>query len=190
MITCSTCSSVTVPGAPDRGSSTNPCSRRCTNRDRHLPTVRRDTPSLSATAALLAPSAHAEIRDRNANCYELVRRLVHRSSVSRSSPVSTSSAFGRPRPAYIVAGTPNRVWKVPVRHDHYLITNLRRSTQSGWRVAQRPAQAWSSAEARVRSCGASPQPGSVSRAHTSRLALHPLAGVWAPQASSLDRPLR
>ena len=41
--TASTCSSLILLGAPGRGSSTSPSSRRVTNRDRHLPTVGSDT---------------------------------------------------------------------------------------------------------------------------------------------------
>ena len=57
--TCSTCSSVMVRAAPGRGSSARPSSRRATNRERHLVTVGLDTPSRSATAWLLWPSAQA-----------------------------------------------------------------------------------------------------------------------------------
>jgi hypothetical protein len=64
----STCSAVTVAGRPGRGSSTSP-SRRCsTNRDRHLPTVGRLTPSRSATTVFASPVAHSStIRERNAS---------------------------------------------------------------------------------------------------------------------------
>jgi hypothetical protein len=66
--TCSICSSVMVRAAPGRGSSASPSSRRATNRDRHLVTVGRDTPSRLTTSALLTPSAQAStIRQRNAN---------------------------------------------------------------------------------------------------------------------------
>jgi hypothetical protein len=100
--TCSTCSSVIFRGAPGRSSSTSPASRRSTNRDRHLPTVGRDTPSRSATSALVASDAHAStIFDRNASRCELFGRRAHRVSVSRSSPVNVSSAFGRPLPAML-----------------------------------------------------------------------------------------
>ena len=51
--TCSTASSVTVRGAPGRGSSVRPSSRSRTNRARHLPTVTLLIPSNSATAVLL-----------------------------------------------------------------------------------------------------------------------------------------
>lgn len=62
----STCSSVILRGAPERGRSTRPSSRSATNRDRHLRTVSRETPRSSATRAFDRPSAHAStIRDRS-----------------------------------------------------------------------------------------------------------------------------
>src|SRR6266567_1709662 len=98
--TSSTLSSLIFRGAPGRSSSTRPSSRRTTNRDRHLPTVGRDTPSRPATSALDSPSAHAStIRHRNANACALLRRWDQRTNVSRSTSDSASSAFGRPRPA-------------------------------------------------------------------------------------------
>jgi hypothetical protein len=95
--TASTCSSVIVRGAPGRGSSTSPSSRRVTNRDRHLPTVGSDTPSSAATCLLVAPVAHAStIRQRNANAWELLARRDQRPSVARSSSVKINGALGRP----------------------------------------------------------------------------------------------
>ena len=62
------CSSVIFLGAPGRSSSTSPPKRRWMNRERHLPTVGRDTPNDAATSTLDMPSAHAStIRLRNAN---------------------------------------------------------------------------------------------------------------------------
>ena len=98
--TSSTCSAVTDAGRPGRGSSTSPSQRACTNRRRHLPTVGCATRSRAATSVFDRPSAQpSTIRDRNASACELFRRRAHRVSVSRSSPVNTSSAFGRPRDA-------------------------------------------------------------------------------------------
>jgi hypothetical protein len=95
--TASTCSSVIVRGAPERGSSTSPSNRRATNRDRHLPTVGSDTPSSLATCLLVAPVAQAStIRHRNANAWELLARRDQRSSVWRSSSVKINGALGRP----------------------------------------------------------------------------------------------
>jgi hypothetical protein len=95
--TASTCSSVILRGAPGRGSSTSPSKRRATNRDRHLPTVGRDTPNSAATCLLVAPVAHARtIRHRSASAWELLARRDQRSSVPRSSSVNINGAFGRP----------------------------------------------------------------------------------------------
>jgi hypothetical protein len=96
--TRSICSSVIVRAAPGRGSSTRPSSRRATNRERHLVTVGRDTPSRAATAWLLAPSAQAStIRHRSASAWPEVARLAQRCSVARSSSDSASSGSLGPR---------------------------------------------------------------------------------------------
>lgn len=90
-------SSPMVRGPPGRGSSTNPSSPRSTNRDRHLPTVGRETPNRCATSVFDAPEAHSStIRDRNATCCELFGRRAHQASVSHSSSVNANSVFGRP----------------------------------------------------------------------------------------------
>src|SRR5215213_10408260 len=76
-MTRSTCSSVIWSGAPGRGSSARPSSRRATNRDRHLVTVGRDTPSRSATSRLLVPSPQASrIRQRSSSAWLEVRLAV------------------------------------------------------------------------------------------------------------------
>jgi|GEM_PF-1665333 len=95
--TASTWSSLTVLGAPGRGSSKRP-SRRCsTKRRRHLPTMASDTPRRAATSRLVFPLAQLRtMRARVAIAWALLRRLASRSSVSRSSVLSTSSVFGRP----------------------------------------------------------------------------------------------
>ena len=67
-ITDSTCSSVIFRGAPGRGSSVSPSSRWATNRERHLATVSRATPSSAAISVFDPPRAHARmIRERCAN---------------------------------------------------------------------------------------------------------------------------
>src|ERR1035437_6570769 len=96
-MTASTASSVMVRGEPGRGSSTSPSSRLRMNRLRHLPTVASDTPRPTATSRLVGPSAQAStIFDRRARDWGLFGRRAQRSSVSRSSSVSTSGFFGRP----------------------------------------------------------------------------------------------
>ena len=97
-MTCSMRSSVSLRDAPGRGSSTSPSSRRATNRERHLMTVERATPSCWATLVLLAPAAQANtIRQRSASAWLELRRRAQRSSVVRSSSVSTSSGSLGPR---------------------------------------------------------------------------------------------
>jgi hypothetical protein len=100
VITCSTCSSVMVRGRPGRGSSDRPSSRWRTNRPRHLVTVCGQIPSCSATALLVAPSAHAStILARSASACAVLARRAQRCSVCRSSSVRVSGALGRPRSA-------------------------------------------------------------------------------------------
>lgn len=68
------------------------------NRLRHVPTVAACTPTRSATTALPCPAAHSNtIRDRCANECGYFGRRDHGDRVPRSTSVSTSSAFGRPR---------------------------------------------------------------------------------------------
>jgi hypothetical protein len=60
-------------------------------------TVPGVTRNRAATSALDRPSAQAStIFDRSANAWAVTARRDHRVSCSRSSPVTTSSAFGRP----------------------------------------------------------------------------------------------
>ena len=97
-ITRSTSSSLIVRGPPGRGSSCSPLRRPSTKRARHLPTVLRSTPRSTPTSLLDRPSAQAStIRHRRARACELVWRRAQRPSVSRSSPLRTSSAIGVPR---------------------------------------------------------------------------------------------
>jgi hypothetical protein len=58
-ITCSTWSRVIEGGRPGRSSSTNPSSRRVTNRFRHLVTVVGCTRRSAAICLFDTPSAHA-----------------------------------------------------------------------------------------------------------------------------------
>jgi hypothetical protein len=89
--TCSTTLSVSFRGAPGRGSSDRPSNRLATNRDRHLPTMSRETPSCAATRVFGVPSAHANtIRARIANACDDITRRVHRTNVCRSSSDNTN----------------------------------------------------------------------------------------------------
>src|SRR5215467_8374689 len=95
--TASTWSMVIVAGRPGRSSSTSPSRRCATNRPRHLLTVATWQCRRSATSVLFAPSAEAStILHRNANAWEDFARLDQRSSVARSSSLSTNSALGLP----------------------------------------------------------------------------------------------
>ena len=100
-ITRSTSSSLIVRGAPGRGSSCSPSRRLRREPGPPLAHRRRVHPQPSAaTRCSSSPSAHANtIRHRNANACALFGRRAHRSSVSRSSSLSTISAVGRPRVA-------------------------------------------------------------------------------------------
>src|SRR3954449_4291908 len=92
-ITRSTASSLIERGLPGRGSSCKPSRPRRANRPRHLPTVESLQPNSAAISVLDLPSAAANtIRQRNANACELVGRRAHRSSTSRSSPLTTTPA--------------------------------------------------------------------------------------------------
>jgi len=92
-ITRSTSSSLIERGLPGRGSSCSPSRPRCANRPRHFPTVEGVQANCDAISLLDVPSAAAStIRHRNANACELLGRRAHRSSTSRSSSLSTTSA--------------------------------------------------------------------------------------------------
>jgi hypothetical protein len=68
-----------------------------TNLARHLLTVATWQFRRWATSLLFAPSAHANtILHRNANAWDVFARLDQRSSVVRSSSLSTNSALGLP----------------------------------------------------------------------------------------------
>jgi hypothetical protein len=95
--TFSTLSSRIDGGRPGRGSSVSPSSRCAVNLPRHQATVPSVTCSCAAACLLLRPSAQAStILARIASaCADLVLR-AHRVSWSRSVPVSSSAALGRP----------------------------------------------------------------------------------------------
>lgn len=95
--TSSTRSALIVGGRPGRGSSVSPSKPSAMNRNRHLPTVAPAHPRSAATVLLPAPSGQAStIRERNARACEDFRRRAHRCNCSRSSSVTTNSAFGSP----------------------------------------------------------------------------------------------
>jgi len=87
------------------------------NLRRHLPTIAWPTPRRAATAAFVSPLAQCmTMRARMAIACALLRRLARRSSASRSSVLSTRSAFGRPIYAIsspIVAGTTGETRRPP-----------------------------------------------------------------------------
>jgi hypothetical protein len=92
-ITRSTFSSPIVRGLPGRGSSCSPSKPRLAKRPRHFPTVLALQPSSTAISVLDQPSAAANTtRQRKASACELFGRRAHRSNVSRSSPLNTTSA--------------------------------------------------------------------------------------------------
>jgi hypothetical protein len=83
--TSATFSSVTVRGAPGRGSSNSPSRRRSAKRRRHVATVIRATPSRSTIARLLKPSAASStISARSAPPRATFRRRRRASSSVRS----------------------------------------------------------------------------------------------------------
>src|SRR5581483_9410513 len=95
--TASTAASVTVRGAPGRGSSSNPSRRLVTKRVRHLPTVCFVSRRSCATRVLLLPAAQLRIsRARCASACAVLARRVQRSKVSRSSAVIVTGGIGRP----------------------------------------------------------------------------------------------
>jgi hypothetical protein len=89
-------SSLTVRGAPERGSSSRPSRRRSANRLRQVVTVTRVMPSRSAIARLLMPSAASStISARTASPRATFRRRSRAVSSARSAADnSTRIAFG------------------------------------------------------------------------------------------------
>lgn len=95
--TASTRASSIVRGAPGRGASKRPSSRRSTNRARHFETVCCVTRSRAATTLLSHPSAQAStMRARNARDCAVLRRLFSAISCSRSVALNTNGVFGLP----------------------------------------------------------------------------------------------
>src|SRR6266571_530527 len=95
--TASTVASVTVRGAPGRGSSSKPSSRFARKRVRHFPMVCLVRRRSHATRVFVLPAAHPRIsRARWANACPVVGRRVQRSNVSRSSSVIVTGGIGRP----------------------------------------------------------------------------------------------
>ena len=94
-------SSPILRGAPGRGSSSSPARRLAAKRRRHVPTVSRETPSFSATARLLSPSAaKSTIRARRAAPCDDLRRRTRCSSSTRSASLRTiATALPRAMPA-------------------------------------------------------------------------------------------
>jgi hypothetical protein len=95
--TRSICASLTRRGAPGRGSSSNPSSRRSTKRRRHLPTVCLAMLSLYATTVFGLPAADSStIRERWASACALLGLRAQLSRVSHSSAVRLTDAIGLP----------------------------------------------------------------------------------------------
>jgi hypothetical protein len=88
--------SVTVRGAPGRGSSRRPSRRLSAKRRRQVATVTRVVPSRSAIATLLTPSAaRSTISARMASARATFRRRSRDASSAASAPDnSTVTAFG------------------------------------------------------------------------------------------------
>jgi len=88
---------VILRGAPTRGSSYKPSSRRSAKRLRHFPAVTLLHRTFAATATSDRPDALAStIRARVATLRLERGRRLSRSSSSRSSDESSISVFGRP----------------------------------------------------------------------------------------------
>src|SRR5262249_7375941 len=95
--TRSTCASVIVRGAPGRGSSRSPSSRRLRNRVRPLPTVCFVSRNSCATTVFVFPAAQPKMRRaRWATAWAVFARRAQRSSVSRSVGVTVRGEIGRP----------------------------------------------------------------------------------------------
>src|SRR5262245_960814 len=107
--TRATAASVTVRGAPGRGSSSNPSSRRVTKRRRHFPTVGWVTRSSRATAVWVFPAAHPRItRARKAVACAVFGRRAQFSSAPRSSALTSNVGIGRPSRRIRVLLSPRR----------------------------------------------------------------------------------
>jgi hypothetical protein len=96
--TASMSSSPYLRGAPGRGSSCRPSSRFWANRRRHLPTVAGCTLRRVPASVLPNPSAQAStIWQRTAKDCSLLGRRAQRSSVARSSSLSSNASAAGPR---------------------------------------------------------------------------------------------
>lgn len=96
-ITRATCSSVIVRGAPGRGASRSPASRSARNRDRHLRTVSRESPSSAATLETGrppgrsgGPAAHASTILARIAKGPAAGSSAHAASRARSPAISTT----------------------------------------------------------------------------------------------------
>lgn len=88
--TSATFSKPILRGAPGRGSSTRPSRRRPANRLRHVDTVSRVTPTFSAIATFVIPSAaHRMISARIASARAILRRRARASNSARSASVNS-----------------------------------------------------------------------------------------------------
>src|SRR5713101_396688 len=86
-----------VRGAPTRGSSYKPSSRRSMKRVRHLPTVALEVRCRRATVVFGTASVHASTRRaRNARARLTWARFVKRTNSRRSTSVTTNATLGRP----------------------------------------------------------------------------------------------
>src|ERR1044071_1352478 len=97
VITRSTFASLTVRGAPGRGTASSPSRRLVTNRLRHFPTHCLVNRIFSATAEFVWALAHKRmIRARCAKACAVVGRRAHCSNVPRSSGLKIKAGVGRP----------------------------------------------------------------------------------------------
>ena len=94
----STRASVTLRGAPGRGSSSRPSNRRRRKRLRYFSAVARPTPKVFAIAVLPSPSAAAStMRARRATAFAVFCRRASSTSLARSSSVSSMGLGFGPR---------------------------------------------------------------------------------------------
>src|SRR2546430_7247389 len=104
--TSSTCASLTVRGAPGRGSSSSPSSRLARNRLRHFPTVCFVSRSFRATRVFVSSAAHPRMtRARCARACAVVGRRVQRCNISRSGSVNVKGGIGRPMRMSVLLST-------------------------------------------------------------------------------------
>ena len=129
-ITSSTFSSVIRRGGPGLGSSSSPPNRRSANRRRHFDTVASVQPSEAAIDLFVSPAAAPRtIRHRSARDCDDLRRLTHRSSVSRSPAVSTTTTARRPLATTASNHRPQP--HTPYHKQHHKLANQ----DTGWMVS-------------------------------------------------------